>query len=997
MSLDPAASAGIRPEDLINLLDRVGYVADPDYFTDPFAIGILQSRHAVEAAFDTMGVVGALCVGSHLGSGARTRVPLVYVMAARDDVEADVFHRAIWSQSLVPLVLIATPQGFQVRNGFDFRGGRGAMHAWSSIDGEEGLRTLSGLRSATIRSATSWSNFALSPKSRIDTRLYDGIRALSVSITSTHDTLKDKANVINSLVGRFLYFYVLIDRKALSQGWIDGLKFRGRPACPDVVLDKDSSINCAAWPREQVWRLFDGIDAVLNGSIFPITKSERAMLDDDVIDVVRRVLRSDRISPEGLQFGFLDVNYAAIRTETISAIYELFFDLEAGSTKDEDGAFYTPPYLVDYVLDELDAIRPFDASSIVVDPAAGSGAFLVGAFRRIIERERSKGTELSSAVLRKILVGTIHGTEIKPQAANVARFGLYLTMLDYLPEVNLSELQTAAKADGNKLFPDMAGNLVARDVFMPLPKQMRKTATHVVGNPPWTKAQPGSPADCYGETLARECPVTRSNLAELFFWRVLNDISKDGTAMALVLPTKSFIAPKATRFPTALMEAVQVRGITNLAHFRRRLFQHAEAAATVVFGSAGQVDPFGWTWRYSPLLANQPLSADGYPWAIVVDRGNVERTRQVDVARDGRWFRALMLQPLDRSLAVTLDDRISLGGPIGDFGNFLDANGLFMSRGASSGEAGIDQRFLLNATDRNYVDRLGLTPGSDGGYALPESVLDRAKGRYRRLFAGPVLLFPRGQSRYDVVDRPVGFVSTLTGLAFSDDTTGSGNATAVLGELAAFLRSHVARYLMALYGRLWVFDQRRFENDDMGRMPFPYASIDDLLEHPVSSMDEDAFTGFFADRFGLDEIFLAAVREHHELREGAQNGKRPPVAGLHAVSDAMAGTYIRVVHRQLKRMLGSTIEASVGAAERHRDGLAYAVTIVPDRDASKYKPHNPSGQTAGPITFGEQSTITVVEGPGTTLSMTKPDMAAAWTVERAFADAANIVRRAMHA
>jgi hypothetical protein len=110
---------------------------------------------------------------------------------------------------------------------------------------------------------------------------------------------------------------------------------------------------------------------------FPSKKAERASVSDETLHLIHRVIRhGDRVSPGGRQLSFLDVSFATLRTETISAIYELFLSLELNGEKSDDGAFYTPPFLVDYVLDEIDRVSPFGRASRVLDPAAGSSFWL---------------------------------------------------------------------------------------------------------------------------------------------------------------------------------------------------------------------------------------------------------------------------------------------------------------------------------------------------------------------------------------------------------------------------------------------------------------------------------------------------------------------------------------------------------------------------------------------------------------------------------------------
>ena len=199
------------------------------------------------------------------------------------------------------------------------------------------------LTSLAIRSSSSWRDFTIA--NRVDARIATDIRNLSVKVRKDHAVLRDRQDLVNALIGHFLYLNVLVDRGVLGQGWIDGLvDADGAALCPGVTLhDDDPPRRAAAWPVEQVWSLFDAIDSVLNGSIFPIGQDERRVVTTEASDLVRRVLRSDTIDGDGgHQFSFIDVDYTVLRTETISAVYECFFDLEGDGERRGHGAFYLP-------------------------------------------------------------------------------------------------------------------------------------------------------------------------------------------------------------------------------------------------------------------------------------------------------------------------------------------------------------------------------------------------------------------------------------------------------------------------------------------------------------------------------------------------------------------------------------------------------------------------------------------------------------------------------
>jgi len=184
---------------LEQLLQAVGLHGDPDFLKSADALGSIQVAQPVRSAFERMGLVGAFCPMSSLGSGSVRRVPVLYVATALSG-NADAVHRAVWSQSVAPLLLIATENGFEIRNGFDYR--KKTLWPWSELDG--GLpAALASLTAAALRSSASWRDFHV--PTRVDERLGRAVRELSDATVRRDRRLRDRRDLVNALVGRFLY------------------------------------------------------------------------------------------------------------------------------------------------------------------------------------------------------------------------------------------------------------------------------------------------------------------------------------------------------------------------------------------------------------------------------------------------------------------------------------------------------------------------------------------------------------------------------------------------------------------------------------------------------------------------------------------------------------------------------------------------------------------------------------------------------------------------
>lgn len=166
--------------------------------------------------------------------------------------------------------------------------------------------------------------------------------------------------------------------------------------------------------------------------------------------------------------------WVALPVEVLGNIYEKFLGSEInfknvknGHTvtveekpeiKKAGGVFYTPTYIVKYIVEQtigkkLADCTPENASSITIcDPACGSGSFLVGALKYLLnwyldkytknKTEENKnlktgklisvknGIELSIQEKKKILTTHIYGVDIDAQAVEVTKLSLYLQMLE---------------------------------------------------------------------------------------------------------------------------------------------------------------------------------------------------------------------------------------------------------------------------------------------------------------------------------------------------------------------------------------------------------------------------------------------------------------------------------------------------------------------------------------------------------------------------------------
>jgi SAM-dependent methyltransferase len=128
------------------------------------------------------------------------------------------------------------------------------------------------------------------------------------------------------------------------------------------------------------------------------------------------------------------------------------------------GAHYTPPQLVEHVLDEaMRRWRPRRSDWRVLDPACGAGAFLVAAARR--------AAAVTGEPMARVLGTRIHGTDIDPVAVQLAREAL----------LGLLHARTSASTR-REVAAALARHLVVADA---LDRPQDELFDLIVGNPPF--------------------------------------------------------------------------------------------------------------------------------------------------------------------------------------------------------------------------------------------------------------------------------------------------------------------------------------------------------------------------------------------------------------------------------------------------------------------------------------------------------------------------------
>ena len=197
---------------------------------------------------------------------------------------------------------------------------------------------------------------------------------------------------------------------------------------------------------------------------------------------------------QGLYYPESPYEFSVLGSEILGNIYEQFLGkvirLTAGhqakveekpEVRKAGGVYYTPTYIVDYIVKNTvgklcEGKTPRQISSLrILDPACGSGSFLIGAYTYLLNHHRDwyleDGPEkhrkeiyqghggqwyLTTAEKKRILVNNIYGVDIDSQAVEVTKLSLLLKVLE---GENQDSLERQRKLFHERALPDLASNI----------------------------------------------------------------------------------------------------------------------------------------------------------------------------------------------------------------------------------------------------------------------------------------------------------------------------------------------------------------------------------------------------------------------------------------------------------------------------------------------------------------------------------------------------------
>lgn len=387
-------------------------------------------------------------------------------------------------------------------------------------------------------------------------------------------------DICHDLLARIIFVQFLFDRKDSDGNAALGPVKLARLHSDGILQRRHADFRSILRDYDDTYRLFDWLNARFNGDLFPgkgDTPSARSrgwVAEKRVVTKQHLALLADFIGgeldmPSGQSCLWPQYAFDVIPLEFISSIYETFVTERAA----DEGIFYTPPHLVDFVLDQVLPWGGKEWDLTILDPACGSGIFLVKAFQRLIHRWKlaNSGQQVRAETLRRLLEKNIFGVDKDSHAVRVACFSLYLAMCD---EIDPRHYWTQV------VFPPMRGRrLVCADFFQEDSEGFRTnedaaTYSLIIGNAPWGEKLL-TPAARDWATKNDNWPLVNLGIGTLFLPKSAQ-LLKPGGRAAIIQSASSLLFNRqrlAIAFRQKLLSSHRVEEIINLSALRFRVFK----------------------------------------------------------------------------------------------------------------------------------------------------------------------------------------------------------------------------------------------------------------------------------------------------------------------------------------------------------------------------------------------------------------------------------------
>lgn len=231
------------------------------------------------------------------------------------------------------------------------------------INGEDELK-LRKIQKWQFDSGTFWTNYSdfirnIKHNERIDKKLVEQLTLLRNDLEKNIG--KDKAEEIQALIDTMLFIKFLEDNHIINSFFYQ--HYFGRSTSYKLLLQENDP--------KKINQLYSLINKIFSNRLF----SSPSIEEDYITNSSSSILSAIQEDIKTGQLRLFDFRFDIIPIEFVSHIYEVFLETDQRN----EGIYYTRPKLAHLIIDEV-----ISNAGTVLDPACGSGMFLILSYRKIL-------------------------------------------------------------------------------------------------------------------------------------------------------------------------------------------------------------------------------------------------------------------------------------------------------------------------------------------------------------------------------------------------------------------------------------------------------------------------------------------------------------------------------------------------------------------------------------------------------------------------------------
>jgi len=511
--------------------------------------------------------------------------PLIYfrLMESKDTTKIAELHKLSWNMGQAPLLFIVLPDSVLVYNNLapprssdgtplqldDKAGLINELKVFSSF--AEEIKRIRQFERAELETGNYWRRNV--ERFQIDSSIF---RMLLNNLDFMRRKLLESGLApkhVYSILIRSIFVKYLEDRRDNRGLGVFPTRFF------DQFLNGATCFTELLREKKSTYEFFRYLGDKFNGDVFIVDKTEEDEVKQEHLNLLQRMLKGEEHLETRQMVLWPLYSFAVIPIQLISTIYELmFFKLK---TDEHDvspaGIYYTPYRLVEFLMGEVLPVSETSLNSRILDPACGSGIFLVEGYRRLVASwiKANHYRYPTATELIRILTENVFGVDLDEKAIRIAALSLYLTLCEYLePKTIWDEVKFERLMNRNLFVGDFFNNEIGlRDMHFDL----------IVGNPPWE-----SKLTKYAERYmsSRGLPIGDRQVCQAFLWKVADLCSPNGRA-CMIVSSKALLFNRSTpnsKFRKKFFSKYAITEIFNFSALRRSLFSHAVGpSAAIIF------------------------------------------------------------------------------------------------------------------------------------------------------------------------------------------------------------------------------------------------------------------------------------------------------------------------------------------------------------------------------------------------------------------------------